>query len=113
MFSPGLPDFFALSSGTSGTVSKILPKYNHDARLKRPTRPFFDPNSKYALAAVVCTGYRNVKVVERAPGEAVQRIPICIASGILMRRSLGWYTDDESWMSLSSTVFPIHDHDVR
>ncbi|KAI9571612.1 GH3 auxin-responsive promoter [Boletus coccyginus] len=107
MFSPGLPDFFALSSGTSGTIPKIMPKYNHDARLKLPTRPFFDSDSKNPLAAVICTGYRDVKVIERAPGEAVQRIPICIASGGLLRRTLGWYTDDESWMSLSMSGYAV------
>ena len=109
MLSPGLPDFFALSSATSGTIPKIFPKYNHDARFKVPTRSFFDPSSKHPVAAVACTGYRDVKVVERAPGEVVQRIPVCLASGGHIRRLLGWYTDDESWLSLSSAVFPIPD----
>jgi len=109
MLSPGLPDFFALSSATSGTIPKIFPKYNHDARLNVPTRSLIDSNSKYPLAVVVCTGYRDVKVVERAPGEVVRRIPVCLASGGHVRRALGWYTDDESWMSLPSTVFPIPD----
>ena len=106
MFSPGLPDFFAVSSATSGTSPKILPKYNHHARLKIPTRPVFDPNHKYPLAAVVCTRYSDVKVVERAPGEVARRIPVCIGSGGAVRRSLGWYTDDESRMSLTSTFSP-------
>ena len=106
MFSPGLPDFLASSSATSGTSPKIWPKYNHHARLKIPIRPVFDPNHKYPLAAVVCTRYSDVKVVERAPGEVVQRIPICIGSGGALRRSLGWYTDDESRISLTSTSFP-------
>ena len=106
MFSPGLPDFLASSSATSGTSPKIWPKYNHHARLKIPIRPVFDPNHKYPLAAVVCTRYSDVKVIERAPGEVVQRIPICIGSGGALRRSLGWYTDDESRISLTSTSFP-------
>ena len=50
--------------------------------------------------------YSDVKVVERAPGDVVQRIPVCIASGGMVRRSLGWYTDDEIRMSLNSTFFP-------
>jgi hypothetical protein len=105
MFSPGLPDFLAASSATSGTSPKIFPKYNHHARLKIPTHPPFDPNNKYPLAAVVCTKHRDVKVIERAPGEVVQRIPVCIITGGMVRRSLGWYTDDESRMSLTSTSF--------
>jgi len=109
MFSPGLPDFFALSSGTSGGIPKILPKYKHNTTLMFENRPLFDPNSQYSLAAVVCTGYRDVKVIERAPGEVVQRIPVCLVSGGNIRRALGWYTDDESWMSLPGMVFPILD----
>ena len=105
MFSPGLPDFLAASSATSGTSPKILAKYNHHARLNIPTRPLFDPNNKYPLAAVVCTGYRDVKVIERAPDEVVQTIPVCIASGGIVRRSLGWYADGESRLSLTSTSF--------
>ena len=38
LLSPGLPDFFAVSSATSGTTPKILPKYDHNARLKTPAR---------------------------------------------------------------------------
>ena len=106
MFSPGLPDFLAVSSATSGTSPKIWPKYNHHERLKISTCPLFDPSKKDPLAAVVCTRYSDVKVIERAPGEVVQRIPICIGSGGAVRRSLGWYTDDESRMSLTSTFSP-------
>lgn len=105
LFSPGLPDFFAVSSATSGTTPKILPKYNHNARLKLPPRGLFDPNSKDPFAAVVCTRYRDVKEIERAPGEVFQRIPVCTVTGGSIRRTLGWYTDDESRMSLTSTLF--------
>ena len=106
MFSPGLPDFLAISSATSGTSPKIWPKYNHRAILKVPTSSPFDPNNKDPLTLLICTRYSDVKVVERAPGDVVQRIPVCIASGGMVRRSLGWYTDDEIRMSLNSTFFP-------
>jgi hypothetical protein len=107
MFSPGLPDFFASSSATSGTSPKIWPKYNHHARLKIQTPPLFDPSNKDPLAVLICTRYSDVKVVERALGEVVQRIPVCIGTGGVVRRSLGWYTDDESRMSLASTFPPL------
>ncbi|KAG6375686.1 hypothetical protein JVT61DRAFT_3259 [Boletus reticuloceps] len=81
MFSPGFPDLFALSSATSGSNSKMLPRYNHNARLGIPSRPLFYTDNKDPIAALVCTGYRDVKVVERASGEVVQRIPVCIVSG--------------------------------
>lgn len=106
LFSPGLPDFFAVSSGTSGTTPKLLPKYNHNARLKLPPRHMFDPNGKDPVAGVVCTRYSDVKEIERAPGEIVQRIPVCVMTGGAFRRSLGCYTDDESRLSLTSTSFP-------
>ena len=105
MFSPGLPDFFAVSSATSGTTPKILPKYNHSARLKIPVRQLFCPNDKDLLATLLCTEYRDVKVVERAPGEVVHKIPVCIMSGGYIRRTRGWYIDDESRLSLTS-IFP-------
>ena len=57
MFSPGLPDFLAISSATSGTSPKIWPKYNHRAILKVPTGPPFDPNNKDPLALLICTRY--------------------------------------------------------
>jgi hypothetical protein len=105
MFSPGLPDFLASSSATSGTTPKIWPKYNHHAGLKIPTPPLFDPSNKDPLAVLICTKHRDVKVIERAPGEVVEKIPVCILTGGMVRRSLGWYTDDESRMFFTSTSF--------
>ena len=102
MFAPGLPDFFAVSSATSGTSPKILPKYDHHRRLKIPMRQLFDPNNKDPVAGVTCTGYSDTRVIERAPGEVVQRIPICLVSGGYLRRILGLYIDDESSLSLNS-----------
>ncbi|KAF8141160.1 GH3 auxin-responsive promoter [Boletus edulis] len=99
LFSPGLPDFFAVSSATSGTTPKIMPKYNHYARLGRPLHGIFDPNGTPPLAGLICTSYRDVKEIESAPGQVVQRIPVCAATGIMLRRPLGWYIDDETQMS--------------
>ncbi|KAF8134275.1 GH3 auxin-responsive promoter-domain-containing protein [Boletus edulis] len=103
MFSPGFPDFFALSSATSGSNPKMLPKYNHNARLGIPSRPLLYTDNKDPIAALICTTYRDVKVVKRASGEVVQRILVCIVSGGLLRRSLGlgWHIDDESRMSIA------------
>ena len=99
LLSPGLPDFFAVSSATSGTTPKILPKYDHNARLKTPHRQIFDPNST-PFAALMCTRYGDVKEIERAPGQVVQRIPVCITTGGILRRVLRRYIDDESQMTL-------------
>ncbi|KAG6381987.1 GH3 auxin-responsive promoter-domain-containing protein [Boletus reticuloceps] len=106
LFSPGLPDFFAVSSATSGTTPKILPKYNHYARLGRPLHGIFDPNGTPPLAGLICTSYRDVKEIESAPGQVVQRIPVCAATGIMLRRPLGWYIDDETQMTHPCTCIP-------
>ena len=106
MFAPGLPDFLVVSSGTSGTNPKIIPKYNHSERLKIPARRYFDATDKEPLAALVCTAYRDVKVIERAPGDVSQRIPVCLVSGGLLRRTTGCYIDDESRMSFRCMFFP-------
>ena len=106
LFAPGLPDFLATSSGTSGTTPKFLLKYNHNAKSPPPRRPFFDTNEKL-LAAVMYCGCRDVKEIEDTPGQVVQKIPVCLVSGGLMRRSLGWKVeDDKSWMSAKSTFCP-------
>ena len=106
MFAPGLPDFLVVSSGTSGANPKIILKYNHSERLKIPARRYFDATDKDPLAAVLCTEYRDVKVIERAPGDVSRRIPVCIASGGLLRRTTGCYIDDESRMSFPCMFFP-------
>ncbi|KAN0091561.1 GH3 auxin-responsive promoter domain containing protein [Tylopilus felleus] len=112
MFAPGLPDFLVVSSGTSGANPKIILKYNHSERLKIPARRYFDATDKDPLAAVLCTEYRDVKVIERAPGDVSRRIPVCIASGGLLRRTTGCYIDDETpgfvapWAATTIGYFP-------
>ncbi|KAI9568804.1 GH3 auxin-responsive promoter [Boletus coccyginus] len=104
LFSPGLPEFFFVSSATSGTTSKLLPKYDHRTRLNRPLRPFFDPNGTPPFAGLLCTQNRDVKEIERAPGQVVHRIPVSIATGAMLRRVVGCYIDDESQMSHPCTL---------
>ena len=106
LLSPGIPEFFFVSSATSGTTSKILPKYDHSTRLKRPLRPFFDPNGTPPFAGLLCTQNRDVKEIERAPGQVVHRIPVSIATGAMLRRVVGCYIDDESQMSRPCTYIP-------
>ena len=102
LFAPGLPDFLAASSGTSGPTSKIVPKYDHNANSPLPRCPFFDPNDKKPLAAVQYCGYMDIKEI----GDA-SRIPICIVSSGTMRRCLGWkIEDDKRRMSIKSTFCP-------
>ncbi|KAH0828161.1 GH3 auxin-responsive promoter [Lanmaoa asiatica] len=80
LLSPGLPDFLAYSGGTSGGTPKVLPRYNHD--LKQPPRPpSFVPSSKHLIASLLSTEYKDVKEIERAPGEVVQRIIVTLISG--------------------------------
>ncbi|KAG9312152.1 GH3 auxin-responsive promoter [Chiua virens] len=100
LLAPGLPDLLGVSSSTSGTRPKILPKYKHSNE-PNVGKAFIDLDGKSALATMVCTGYRDVKEVERAPGEVIRRIPVCIMTGGLLRRTIGWYTDDDNRLSQS------------
>ena len=101
LFAPGLPDFLAISGGTTGPALKIFPRYNHTATCLQ----FLDPSSKGTLASLQGCGYTRVKEIEHAPGEVVQRIPVCTGSSGMMRIRLGWgVDDDETWMSLSSML---------
>ncbi|KAF8547319.1 hypothetical protein OG21DRAFT_1607449 [Imleria badia] len=99
LLSPGLPDFLAVSSATSGATPKVLLKYNHNARLNRPPLRILDPKNPDPLAALICTQYREVREIEDTSGQVVQRIPLCIVTGGVLRRSLGWYIDDERRLS--------------
>ncbi|KAG9312134.1 GH3 auxin-responsive promoter [Chiua virens] len=97
LLSPGLPDLLGVSSATSGTRPKILPKYNH---FTNRARRFFDPKRNTPLAGLICTDYRDVKEIGRAPGEVEHRIPVCIMTGGALRRSLEWYIDDDNRLYL-------------
>ena len=105
MFAPGLPEFLATTSGTSGTTPKIQPKYNHNAQT--PMRhPIIYPDSKYPLAGLQYCGYIDAKEMEYAPGQALQKIPVCTQSAGTVRRLLGWkFDDDERRMSLTSMQY--------
>lgn len=106
LLAPGLPDFFAMSSGTSGAAPKLLPKYNYNARMKRPPIPILDPNGKVPLAGMFFTRNKEIKEVEGETGQVVLKIPVCIVTGGMIRRAVGWMVDDESKMSLPGTFYP-------
>ncbi|KAH0828160.1 GH3 auxin-responsive promoter-domain-containing protein [Lanmaoa asiatica] len=100
LFSPGFPDFLAYSGGTTAKAPKILPKYNHDPKESKE-HPFFEASSGKLLASVLSVAPKDVKEIERAPGEVVRRILVTQVSGGYLRRSLGWYTGDEDRLTLS------------
>ena len=106
LLSPGLPDFFAMSSATSSSTPKILPKYNYNARVNRPPPRILDPRNPDPLAGLICTQYREVREIEDTSGQVVRRIPLCIVTGGVLRRSLGWYIDDERRLSAPGTSIP-------
>ena len=110
LFAPGLPDFLAVSGSTTGLTSKIFPRYANTA----PRPRFLDPNFKSTVAALQQYRYTDVKEIEHAPGEMVQKIPVCSASVGVARMRLGWkLDDDETWMSLSSTFLSFNLDDLH
>ncbi|KAH0825952.1 GH3 auxin-responsive promoter [Lanmaoa asiatica] len=95
LFAPGLPLFLAVSSATSGREPKLLPKYP----CSMPNTPF---GASGLTSMVLCYSYREVKEVEREPGQIVKKIPVSTVSGGRTRARMGWsdIDDDDSRMSL-------------
>lgn len=94
LFAPGLPYLLAVSSSTSGKAPKIFPKYAS-----------YIPSAlagEGPVALMLFYGYRELKYVEREPGQTVKTILVSTASSGVMRTMLGWTNveEDESRMSM-------------
>ncbi|KIJ04582.1 hypothetical protein PAXINDRAFT_94548, partial [Paxillus involutus ATCC 200175] len=102
LFAPGLPFVLASSSTTSGKAPKTFAKYLHIAREAPTRRSVFDHSEiKGPEDYVICCGYKELKEVERASDEVVERIPVGLVSGAILRLKVGWSVDgDESRMSI-------------
>ena len=87
LFAPGLPYTLAVSSGTSGKEPKIFPKYN--------TRIPSAFSGGGLMAAIFFNGYRELKYVEREPGQIVKKIPVSTVSAGMARAMLGWTNVDD------------------
>ena len=87
LFAPGLPYILALSSATSGRESKLIPKYNASI----PS--VFSSEGK--AAAIFFYGYRELKYVEREPGQIVKKILVSSVMSGFMRAMLGRINVDE------------------
>ncbi|KAF8836521.1 hypothetical protein BDN67DRAFT_1014635 [Paxillus ammoniavirescens] len=107
LFAPGLPFALALSSSTSGNAPKMFAKYHHIPKEAPNRRSVFDRRDvKGPEDSIFSCGYKELKEVERESDQVVKRIPVGIASGILVRMGAGWSVDgDESRVSVIST-FP-------
>ena len=87
LFAPDFPYTLAVSSATSGKEPKIFPKYN-----SRIPSAFFGDE---LVAAIFFHGYRELKYVEREPGQIVKKIPVSTATSGMARTMLGWTNVDE------------------
>ena len=89
LLSPGLPDFIAHSSGTSGGHLKHFPKYSKPDRLIRPWDSPEVPAFKICKFSILKID-RCIKVVD-GDGDTVQHIPVSIAStgGARLRMGIG------------------------
>jgi len=109
LFAPGLPYFLAMSSSTSGKAPKLFPVYQQPSFDYPPPRPFFDfSDTRGPTAWIFYYGYREVKEVEREPGQVVKRIPLCLVSAGRFRMRFDW--DLESDESRLSTISGYYRH---
>ncbi|KAI9458737.1 GH3 auxin-responsive promoter [Boletus coccyginus] len=105
LFAPGLPYCLAMSSSTSGKEPKLFPVYQQPSIDYPPPRPFFDFSDTQGPSAwIFYYGYREVKEVEREPGQVVKKIPLCLVSASWFRMRFDW--DLESDESRLSTIMP-------
>ncbi|TFK38883.1 GH3 auxin-responsive promoter [Crucibulum laeve] len=75
LLAPGLPDFIAHTSGTSGGVPKIFPKYHNEMFL---TSPFAMPQVPYCRLSNI----QHARMIELVDGEGrvITSIPLCTLS---------------------------------
>ncbi|KAI9458738.1 GH3 auxin-responsive promoter [Boletus coccyginus] len=105
LLAPGLPYCLAVSSSTSGKEPKLFPVYQQPSFEYPPPRPFFDFSDTQGPSAwIFYYGYREIKEVEREPGQVVKKIPLCLVSAGRFRMRFDW--DLESDESRLSTIMP-------
>ncbi|KIM56348.1 hypothetical protein SCLCIDRAFT_1220383 [Scleroderma citrinum Foug A] len=92
LLAPGLPNYFGVSSSTSGSKPKHFARYfesnvgfGHAAE---------EPEREGSLAGttawIFSLSYRDIVDVTTESGEVVKRIPVCIGSAGFWRNSAGW-----------------------
>jgi hypothetical protein len=97
LLSPGLPEFIAHSSGTTGGALKHFPKYKHEQY--KPTTQV----SASQLTMTICgiNSLRLSKVLDVVEDQddgsriTIKRIPVCLMSSGGMREYLGITVDDD------------------
>ncbi|KAH7926268.1 hypothetical protein BV22DRAFT_1104455 [Leucogyrophana mollusca] len=91
LFSPGLPYYIAVSSGTSGKTAKLFPKYRYSPNFAPP------PSKSGGKSCVVYSlTYRQVVEVQRNDGEPA-KIPITLLSSGSNRIRNRMDVDKDSW----------------
>ncbi|KIJ10893.1 hypothetical protein PAXINDRAFT_172025 [Paxillus involutus ATCC 200175] len=85
----------------------MFANYHHIPQEVPSRTTIFDAGeSKGRTAWIFCCAYRELKDVERDPGQVVKRLPVGGASGSMVRVRSGWNVDsDESRMSM---IMPDH-----
>jgi auxin responsive GH3 family protein len=109
LFAPGLPQYLAQSSSTSGNAPKILARYNYvPPQIPRPRSVpgIYQLDNDGLTARVFYCGYRQLKEVQRESGQVVKRIPFCISSGGTARRRHGWSVDEDEARMSTISMFP-------
>ena len=109
LLAPGLPNFFGVSSSTSGSKPKNFARYfesnvGFGHAVDEAKR---EGSLAGTTARIFSLSYRDIVDVTTESGEVVKRIPVCIGSAGGWRNSAGWpiETDNTRMVSMSEHPF--------
>ena len=109
LFAPGLPYSLSMSSSTSGKEPKLFPLYQHTSFEYPAPRPIFDfSDTQGPIAFIIYYGYREIKQVERQPGQIVKRLPVCLASAGRLRMKSNWHTETDEYRFSTISAYYRH-----
>ncbi|KIM56344.1 hypothetical protein SCLCIDRAFT_1220376 [Scleroderma citrinum Foug A] len=95
LLAPGLPNYFGVSSSTSGSKPKHFARYSESNLHFSGEGGLFGP-SLGLTAAVFSLSYRDILYVTTESGEVSKRIPFCIGSAGFLRTTYRWPVETDS-----------------
>ena len=106
LLAPGLPNYFGVSSSTSGSKPKHFARYSESNLHFAEQGGLFGP-SLGLTAAVFSLSYRDIVDVTTESGEVLKRIPVCIGTAGMLRTTHRWpvETDNTRMTYISEYLF--------
>ena len=108
LLAPGLPNFLAITSSTSGSEPKYFTRYIAFMGLIRPARDKMRGSSEMATtASILWWGYRDLVEVTTPSGDVVKTIPVTGVTSGFARSMQGWpiETDNTRMTSMGECPF--------